>query len=161
LEDGKVTLIGNIDPLALEKVVVTFNAALKYFPDNPHLLEALGMTLATAGRPDQAVPLFRITADLAPQNVNAWLNLARAALADNELEISHAALMKVFALDANNHFALALLFECQWRKVDFPAALETARRWNDVAPDANSRAALAKAENEQPAPTLPPRPRHE
>jgi hypothetical protein len=155
LENGNVSITDRIDPGSVDKVVATFTEALKYFPDNPHLLAALGMTLATTGQTGTAVPLFEKAAALDPENVEAWLNLARAELADNELDQSRAALAKVFALNPNNHFALAIQFECQWRAGDFPAALETARRWNRVAPDTNSAAALEKAEK-KPAPAATP-----
>lgn len=156
LENGNVAITDRIDPGSVDKVVATFNEALKYFPDNPHLLAALGMTLATTGQPGPAVPLFKKAAALDPENMETWLNLARAALADKEFEPARAAVVKVLARNPDNHFALAIQFECQWHAGGFPAALATARHWNQVAPDANSAAALEKAGKKQAQAATPP-----
>lgn len=145
IDDGKLEFVEKIDERSVNEVVITFRWALQLFPDNRYLLGALAKTLATAGQPQQAIPLYNQMAEMDPKNVDAWLDLARAALAANELPSCRAALEKVFALEPDNHFGLAMLFECQWRVGAFSDALVTARHWNHVAPDDYSKDALQKA----------------
>jgi tetratricopeptide (TPR) repeat protein len=146
LENGRLSMIGNIDPASLDQVERTFAEALELFPENHTMLSALGITLATKGQPQLAVPYFEKSATLQPKDVGAWLNLARATLAANQLRQTRSALDHVFALDPQNAMALALLFECQWRAGDFSAARETATRWNEMVHDEQSARALEKVE---------------
>lgn len=148
LEDGKLSVIGAIDPASLDNVLKTFTAALAVFPGDHTLLSALGVTLASTGHPDKAVPYFERAATSQPNDVEGLLNLARATFQLNQSSAVRAALDKVFVIDPDNHFALAMLFECQWNDHDYTAARQTALRWNHVAPDENSAAALARVESE-------------
>ena len=120
----------------------TFNEALKLYPTNHNLLRAQATLLATAGRPSEALPMFEKVAGMEATNADSWMDCARAAWQAGQLDRSCHALDKVLAMDPTNHAAFSLLFACQWQGAAFSNALETARRWNQVAPDTNSVNAL-------------------
>lgn len=146
LENGKLVVVANVDAVSLDKVAQTFEEGLKLFPENHELLSALGVAYASCGQPGKAIPFFQRASDAQPRDINDLLNLSRAMIAANQWAAARIPLLKVLAMEPDNHFALAMMYEVQQRVGDRADALETARHWNRVAPDADSAAAVRMAE---------------
>jgi hypothetical protein len=139
-KNGKLTVRDSVDAASKDKVMHTFEEALRLFPENHAILSFMGITLATTGQPEKAVPLFEKAAQLQPQNIDCWLNLARAALATSQFDKVSQALDKATTLTPNNPSVLAVIFDFQWQTGNYTEARETALRWRQLSPtDENAR----------------------
>jgi len=117
--------------------VVALNAleqAYHLYPTNHIVLSYCGTGLALAGQPDKALPFLEKAAQLQPQNLDYWLNLARAALAASQPVLAKSALEKACALAGDNPAVLQLQFKFCWQTEDYPAAREIMTRLNQIAP---------------------------
>lgn len=127
-------------------VLETLAQAQKLFPANHVILSAYGISLATAGQPQTALPFFEQAAKLQPGNLDYRLNLARAALDAGQTNIAATALEQAAALQPDNPGLLQLRFKFYWQTENYAAARETILRLNQLAPDAEHAYWLAEVE---------------
>jgi len=104
------------------------------YPTNQVVLSYYGTCLARTGQPEKALPFLEKAAQLQPNNLDYWLNLARAALEAGQPALAKSALEKAAALAGDNPAVLQLRFKFCWQTEDYPAAREIMLRWNQIAP---------------------------
>jgi tetratricopeptide (TPR) repeat protein len=127
-------------------VLKTLEQAYHLFPTNHVVLSCYGMSLAMTGRPGKGLPFLEKAAQLQPQKLDYWLNLARAALDANRPALAKSALEKAAALAGDNPAVLQLRFKFCWQTEDYPAAREIMLRLNQIAPGADHAYWLSEVE---------------
>ncbi|MEI9961418.1 MAG: tetratricopeptide repeat protein [Limisphaerales bacterium] len=127
-------------------VLETLAQAHKLFPANHVILSAYGITLATAGQPQTALPFFEQATKLQPDNLDYRLNLARAALDAGQTNIAAIALEQAAALQPDNPGLLQLRFKFYWQTENYAAARETMLRLNQMQPSEDHAYWLAEVE---------------
>ena len=100
------------------------------------MLTYYGTALALAGQPGEALPLLEKAAQLQPEKLDYWLNLARASLDAGQPAVAKSALEKASALAGDNPAVLQLQFKFYWQTEDYSAAREIMLRLNQIAPSA-------------------------
>lgn len=115
-------------------VLSTLEQAYQLFPTNHVVLSYYGTSLALTGQPGKALPFLEKAAQLQPQKLDYWLNLARAALDARQPALAKSALEKAAALAGDNPAVLQLRFKFCWQTEDYPAAREIMLRLNQIAP---------------------------
>jgi hypothetical protein len=115
-------------------VLSTLEQAYHLFPTNHAVLSYYGTSLALAGQPGKALPFLEKAAQLQPQKLDYWLNLARAALDARQPALAKLALEKAAALAGDNPAVLQLRFKFCWQTGDYPAAREIMLKLNRIAP---------------------------
>lgn len=115
-------------------VLGTLEQAYQLFPTNHVVLSYYGTSLALAGQPGKGLPFLEKAAQLQPQKLDYWLNLARAALDARQPAPAKSALEKAAALAGDNPAVLQLRFKFCWQTEDYPAAREIMLRLNQIAP---------------------------
>jgi Tfp pilus assembly protein PilF len=124
----------------------TLEQAYHLFPTNHVVLFYYGTCLALAGQPETALPFLEQAAQLQPQKLDYWLNLARAALDAGQPAPARSALEKATALAGDNPAVLQLRFKFCWQTEDYPAAREIMLRLNQIAPDTGQAYWLSEVE---------------
>jgi len=127
-------------------VLNTLEQAYDLFPTNHIVLSYYGTSLALTGQPEKALPFLEKAAQLQPQKLDYWLNLARAALDARQPALARSALEKATALAGDNPAVLQLRFKFCWQTEDYPAAREIMLRLNQIAPDAGHAYWLSEVE---------------
>jgi hypothetical protein len=115
-------------------VLSTLEQTYHLYPTNQVVLSYYGTCLARTGQPEKALPFLEKAAQLQPNNLDYWLNLARAALEAGQPALAKSALEKAAALAGDNPAVLQLRFKFCWQTEDYPAAREIMLRWNQIAP---------------------------
>jgi Tetratricopeptide repeat len=126
----------------------TLEQAYRLFPTNHIVLSYYGTCLALAGQPENALPFLEKAAQLQPQKLDYWLNLARAALDAGQPALAKSALEHADRLAHDNPAVLQERFKFYWQTENFAAAHETALRWNQVAPGDEPARCLSEAEKQ-------------
>jgi tetratricopeptide (TPR) repeat protein len=126
----------------------TLEQAYRLFPTNHIVLSYYGTCLALAGQPEKALPFLEKAAQLQPQKLDYWLNLARAALDAGQPALAGSALEHADRLAHDNPAVLQERFKFYWQTENFAAAHETALRWNQVAPGDEPARCLSEAEKQ-------------
>ena len=124
----------------------TLEQACHLFPSNHVVLSYYGTCLALAGQPGKALPFLEQAAQLQPNKVDYWLNLARAALDAGRSAPAKSALEKAAALAGDSPAVLQLRFKFCWQTEDYPAAREIMLRLNQIAPSAEHAYWLSEVE---------------
>ncbi len=122
--------------------------ATRLFPENPALLSHYGIALAATGDPEKALPLLTKAAELEPDKLNRWLNLARAALDAGRPGLAEPALQKAGALAPGNPDVLQLKFKFYWTTGNFAAAQDVMQKLNAIAPSPEHASWLSEAEQQ-------------
>jgi hypothetical protein len=115
-------------------VLGTLEQAYHLFPTNHVVLSYYGTSLARTGQPGKGLPLFEKAAQLQPEQLDYWLNLARAALDVGQPALAKSALEKAAALAGDNPAVLQLRFKFCWQTEDYPVAREIMLRLNQIVP---------------------------
>lgn len=84
-------------------------AAQAAFPDDPQVLEAVGVAQRTAGRSEEAVATFTRLVQLQPQNPTALMRLAEAQVAQKDYNAAIATLRKAASAEPDQNRALIAL----------------------------------------------------
>jgi hypothetical protein len=137
-------------------VLNTLEQAYHLFPTNHVVLSYYGTCLALAGQPGKALPFLEKAAQLQPQKLDYWLNLARAALDAGQPAPAQSALEKAAALAGDSPAVLQLRFKFCWQTEDYPAAREIMLRLNQIAPDAGQAYWLSEVEKKLKTASPPP-----
>jgi Tetratricopeptide repeat len=137
-------------------VLNTLEQAYHLFPTNHVVLSYYGTSLALAGQPGKALPFLEKAAQLQPQKLDYWLNLARAALDAGQPAPAQSALEKAAALAGDSPAVLQLRFKFCWQTEDYPAAREIILRLNQIAPDAGQAYWLSEVEKKLKTASPPP-----
>jgi len=156
----KMAVSESADLITGRYAVAILAQANQLFPTNVDILSTYGVVLAATGAPEKAVPLLEQAAQGQPRNPDHWLNLARAALAANQVTLAQASLDKAATLASTNAAVLQLSFKLYWQTGNFPAARETLLHLNQVAPDDENAYWLKEVEKklkgtDQPATNAP------
>jgi protein O-mannosyl-transferase len=104
------------------------------FPTNQVALSYYGTAWALAGQPAKALPFLEQAAQLQPDKLDNWLNLARAALDAGQPALAKSALEKAAALAGDNPAVLQLRFKYYWQTEDYSGAREIVVRLNQIQP---------------------------
>jgi hypothetical protein len=115
-------------------VLSTLEQAYHLFPTNHVVLSYYGTSFALTGQPGKALPFLEKAAQLQPQKLDYWLNLARAALDAGQPALAKSALEKAAVLTGDNPDVLQLRFKFCWQTEDYPAAREIMLRLNQIEP---------------------------
>ena len=137
-------------------VLNTLEQAYHLFPTNHVVLSYYGTCLALAGQPGKALPFLEKAAQLQPQKLDYWLNLARAALDAGQPAPAKSALEKAAALTGDNPALLQLRFKFCWQTEDYPAAHEIMLRLNQIAPNDEHVYWLSEVEKKLKTASQPP-----
>jgi len=127
-------------------VLKTLEQAYHLFPTNHIVLSYYGTSLALTGQAEKALPFLEKAAQLQPEKLDYWLNLARAALDARQSAPAKSALEKAAALAGDNPVVLQLRFKFCWQTEDYHAAREVMLRLNQIAPGAEHAYWLSEVE---------------
>ncbi|WP_418316690.1 tetratricopeptide repeat protein [Piscinibacter sakaiensis] len=75
------------------------SSILGQIPDEPHVLQLLGMALHGQGRSDQAVPVFARLTELLPAQAGAWTDLATIQIEAGQFDDAATSLRRALELD--------------------------------------------------------------
>lgn len=143
---NKLSVPESADPATSRYAVSILAEAHRLFPTNQEVLSTYGISLAATGEPEKALPYLEMAAQLRPQNLDRWLNLARAALAANQPALSQSALEKAAGLARTNPAVLQLQFKLHWQTGNYPAARESMLQLNQIAPGKENAYWLSEVE---------------
>jgi hypothetical protein len=132
--NGTNAVQASADVADSEVALNALGRAYHLYPTNQVVLTYYGTAWALAGQPAKALPFLEQAAQLLPQKLDNWLNLARAALDANQPSVAKAALEKAAVLAGNDPAVLQLRFKYYWQTGDFPAAREVMLRLNQIEP---------------------------
>ena len=94
-------------------VLATLEQAYHLFPTNHVVLSYYGTSLALAGQPGKALPFLEKAAQLQPQKLDDWLNLARAALDAGQPPVAQSAIEKGVGLGWRQSGGAPVAFQIQ------------------------------------------------
>ncbi|MBD78884.1 MAG: hypothetical protein CL840_08190 [Crocinitomicaceae bacterium] len=83
----------------LEKSILHLNNAYNALPNDPNIIQKLGVAYAISGRGHEAISLFKKGTKLDEGNANLWLNLGYAYAGVGNDEESKRCLLKAYELD--------------------------------------------------------------
>ncbi len=98
---------------AWEDAIETFREATALCPRFADVHNYLGVALAENGLYEEAIPSFRVSVQINPEYLVAWLNLAYAAWEADDLESTREGLAQVLCREEDNAPALHLKAELE------------------------------------------------
>ena len=82
--------------------VTLYEHALGVAPENPIVLNNLGVVYLDAGVPDRAAPLFKRAIDIAPHYQDPWINLGVVALRNEDLVEAKRCMIEAYKINPQN-----------------------------------------------------------
>ena len=122
-----LSVVGHIDPEKRSAIHQTLQEAHKLMPEEENVASALGILLATAGRPAEAVPYFRIAVQRRPKNALFWANLGQATMEANAWTEAQEAVTKALSLAPTNVTVLRTASRVAMGREDYRSATNLLR----------------------------------
>jgi protein O-mannosyl-transferase len=122
-----LSVVGTIDPEKRSALHQTLQEAQKLLPQEENIASALGILLATSGRPAEAMPYFRIAVERRPKNPLFWANLGQASMDANAWTEAQEAVTKAISLAPTNVTVLRTASRVAMRREDYHSATNLLR----------------------------------
>ncbi len=133
--DARLALIRHYLPKQRRQLALNIALeAARAAPENPIVLNALGVVQMWTEEHKNALGSFREVVRLAPKSSDALLNLARAYIALREIPKARAALKRALVLSPDHSFAVSTLAMLETRQGNYRIALNMARQQQNKQP---------------------------
>lgn len=118
----------------LNRALSVFHKALEILPEDPVMLQNIGVAYREAGAYDQARTYFRRAIDLEPGNAMAWINLGLVYTAQGDAVAAREAYLRAREVNPNHPLAHFNLGNAAYREKQYAEAIDHYRRAVELDP---------------------------